>query len=220
MCLPLRILMPMSCECFGLWESWPRKTGQLWVQLRVTAELSAGVSRCCLQNRMQKGGDMKKTNKWLRQISERVLLFRSSAISESLFLVLLLFSIFFLGFTQIASADPYNINLVSSSCLSTDITTGPIGWYCQTPSNFFIVTFFGVNRGAMGLNLITVEKGANCDSFIIKEEGASYTNFQVIDSKHFTAAKSITGQPSVEIKCGHIAPPHKPAEPYLTTKTN
>jgi len=68
--------------------------------------------------------------------------------SVSFFLQLTLFSFIF-GAGN-AFANPYDLDLSKTACLAKDIATGPVGWECKTSSGSFIITFFGVNGGAIG----------------------------------------------------------------------
>jgi hypothetical protein len=82
-----------------------------------------------------------------------------------LFLVLLVF-----GFVvKNASADPYNLDLLDSSCLANDITTGPLGWYCETSSGHFIITFFGIDQAGVNGQIVKVNI-EDCNTFSINVE--------------------------------------------------
>lgn len=84
------------------------------------------------------------------------------------FLKIFVFSCLLLLFynVKIVEADPYNMNLLDSTCLANDITTGPLGWYCETPDGPFIITFFGINKAGLDGKIIDVTS-TNCDSFSI-----------------------------------------------------
>ncbi len=125
------------------------------------------------------------------------------------FLLQLILLLFAFG-TGNAFAGPTTIDLSATTCLAKDIVTGPVGWECKTPSNSFIMTFFGVNRGAIGEKDITVNV-PNCNSIEIRELGVSYTGLIAISGRAFTALKTLTGQVSVSIECEYIPPPNGPS---------
>lgn len=106
-------------------------------------------------------------------------------------------------------ADPFEINLSNSTCLAKDITTGPIGWNCKGYNRSFIITFFGVDKGAVGETDVTVNV-VNCNSIEIKELEISYTNLKPVSNHVFTTIENLKGQNPISIECEYIPPPIRP----------
>ena len=92
--------------------------------------------------------------------------------NQKLYTVPLFFILFYFGFIVInTSADSvnYEMDLRESTCLSNDLTTGPIGWYCDTPSGPFMISFFGVNKAGVNGNIVELNN-LDCNSFSIDIE--------------------------------------------------
>ncbi len=117
------------------------------------------------------------------------------------------------GYGQVVS--PKVVDFLSSTCLATDIITGPSGLNCQTPSGPFIITFFGINQGAIGGEDITVNV-LDCNSFEIKELGLTFTKLKAVSSHTLTTTQNLAGQSPLSFQCEYIPPPVPP--PSLNKK--